>query len=154
MTNPRWEEESWYPQTKTLQEDKTIAGGILDGQDADYDDAQSNARHQNNTPETTQGDFNTEKQMANAMGDLESRHPGACAENTRGGDMRNAPKPQRNRNNATCSQTSRDAERAGTKQRRSEPVIRTNVGISNIAEKPRKGQARRGAAPTLHMHTM
>ena len=49
---PTSERRILIPGKTTLQEDKTLGDGIVDGQDADYADARSNARRRDNTSET------------------------------------------------------------------------------------------------------
>ena len=84
---PTLERLSLAPGQKTdLQEDQTINNGILNVQDANYDNAHAKARHQDKTSQTAQCNADTEKQSTYTMGDQKPCHPGTCAtENTRKG---------------------------------------------------------------------
>ena len=50
---------SLVPEKTALPEDQTINDGIMDGQDADYDNGHANERRQNNTSQTSQGNADT-----------------------------------------------------------------------------------------------
>ena len=137
----------------TIRNNTAIDDGIMDGQDASYDNAHANTRHQDNTPEEMQRDADPEAETTSTVGNKEQRHRGKCPTATSGPrkGSRIHQDSRTSRNYASSRNTSRNAGRVRAQQRKHETTRSTHSGIPEESRNTRRRIKGAGETPILHM---